>query len=49
MDFVWPNDQTVLLSLDQVVDGRDMVEVEREGVVNDKKVEDPVMTSASEI
>ena len=29
-DFVWPNDQTVLLAVDQVVDGHcEMVEVER--------------------
>ena len=47
--FVWPNDQTVLLSVDQVVGGhRQMVEVETEGVVDERKVEDPTMTSTNE-
>ena len=33
-DVEWPNDQTILLSVDQVVDGhREIVEVRREVVV----------------
>ena len=47
--FVWPNDQTVLLSVDLVAGGHhEMVEVEKEGVVDVRKVDDPAMTSASE-
>ena len=38
-DVEWPNDQTILLSVDQVVDGhREMVEVGREVVVELGKV-----------
>ena len=44
-DFVWPDDRTVRLSVDQVVGGhREMVEVERGVVVEVRNVEDPAMT-----
>ena len=45
----WPSDQTILPSVEQVVVGpRQVAEVEREGTVDERKVEDPAMTSATE-
>ena len=44
-----PIDQTILLSLDQVdIHHRDVIEVNRRGVEEVEKVEDPTTTNANE-